>query len=65
MGLIRKKNVEDYWSKKHPSQATPFFAFVMPFRKFAMMQRFPHVGPLVTPAHGQDGFDRGTRCSPS
>jgi len=36
MGLIRKKNVEDYWSKKHPSQATPFFAFVMPFRKFAM-----------------------------
>ena len=64
MGLIRKKNVEDYWSKKNPSQATPYFAFVMPFRKFAMMQRFLHVGPLVTPAHGQDGFDPWSKVRP-
>ena len=64
MGLIRKKNVEDYWSKKHPSQATPFFAFVMPFRKFAMMQRFLHVGALDAPVRGQPGFDPWNKVRP-
>ena len=35
-----------------PSQPH-FFAFTMPFRKFAMMQRFLHVGALDCPARGQ------------
>ena len=64
MGLIRKKNIEEYWSKKNPCQATPFFAFVMPFRKFAMMQRFLHVGAMDTPARGQPGFDPWSKVRP-
>ena len=64
MGLIRKKNIEEYWSKKNPCQATPFFAFVMPFRKFAMIQRCLRVGALDTPARGQPGFDPWSKVRP-
>ena len=35
MGVTRK-NPKDYWARKFPSQATPFFASVIPFRKFAI-----------------------------
>ena len=64
MGLIRKKNIEEYWSKKNPCKATLFFAFVMPFRKFAMMQRCLHVGAMDTPARGQPGFDPWSKVRP-
>ena len=63
-GLIRKKNVAWYWSKKFLSQSTPFFAAVMPFRKFQMIQRFLHVGALDTPARGQPGFDPWSKVRP-
>ena len=53
-----------YRSKKNPSQATPFFAFVMPFRKFAMMKRCLHGGALDTPARGQPGFDPWNKVRP-
>ena len=46
MGLLRKENVEDYLSKKNPSQSTPYFATVVPLRQFAMMQRYLHVGAM-------------------
>jgi len=64
MGLIRKKNAEDYWSKKNPSQLTPFFATVMAYNKFAMMQRFLHVGVLDTPRRDQQGFDPWSKVRP-
>ena len=63
-GLPRKKNIESYWSNKNPSQTTPFFAFTMPFRKFAMMQRFLHVGALDCPTRGQPGFDPWSKVRP-
>ena len=31
-GLLRKKNMKAYWSRKSVSQSTPFFATVMPYR---------------------------------
>ena len=63
-GLLRKKNVAWYWSKKFLTQSTPFFAAVMPFRKFQMIQRFLHVGALDTPARGQPGFDPWSKVRP-
>ena len=43
MGLIRKKNMEEYWSKKHPSQAAMFFAFV---------EREIHHDATISPCRG-------------
>ena len=63
-GLLRKKNVAWYWSKKFASQSTPFFAAVMPFRKFQMIQRLLHVGALDMPARGQPGFDPWSKVRP-
>ena len=63
-GILRKKNIALYWSKKFASQSTPFFPAVMPFRKFEMMQRFLHVGALDTPARGQPGFDPWSKVRP-
>ena len=63
-GLLQKKNVAWYWSKKFISQSTPFFAAVTPFCKFQMIQRFLHVGALDTPARGQPGFDPWSKVRP-
>ena len=52
-GILPKKNIAWYWSKKFASQSTPFLPAVMPFCKFEMMENFLHVGALDTLARGQ------------
>ena len=49
MGLVRKKNVADYWSKSRPSTYVPFFAKVMSFRLFAFISRVLHAGDPDAP----------------
>ena len=63
-GLIKKKNVKDYWSRKNPSQYTPFFASVMSYRLFSFIQRVLHVGPIDAPARGQPNFDPWSKVRP-
>ena len=63
-GLLRKKNIEMYWSKKHPSQSTPFFASVMSLRTFQLLQRVLHVGDLDAPTRGQESFDPWNKVRP-
>ena len=64
MGLLRKKNAKDYWSQRNPSQDTPFFARVMSYRKFALLQRVLHVGVTNPPVQGQPGFDPWSKVRP-
>ena len=64
MGLVRKKNAQEYWSKKHPSQYIPFFASVMPYRKFSLMSRLLHAGDIDAPVRGQPGFDPWSKVRP-
>ncbi|KAI0220882.1 hypothetical protein LSAT2_027653 [Lamellibrachia satsuma] len=64
MGLIRKKNVKDYWSTKYPSQSTPFFRSVMLYNKFMLLSRLLHVGELDAPVHGQPNFDPWNKVCP-
>ena len=63
-GLLRKKNMKAYWSRKSVSQSTPFFATVMPYRMFALFQRVLHVGPIDAPARGQPAFDPWDKVRP-
>ena len=64
MGLVRKKNVKDYWAQKYPSQYVPFFASVMPLHKFSMFSRLLHVGVTNPPVQGQPGFDPWNKVRP-
>ena len=64
MGLVRKKNVKDYWAQKYPSQYVPFFASVMPLHKFSMFSRLLHVGVTNAPVQGQPGFDPWNKVRP-
>ena len=52
MGLVRKKNVADYWAKNHPSTYVPFFATVMSLRLFAFISRVLHAGDPEAPVRG-------------
>ena len=63
-GLLRKKNMKTYWSRKSVSQSTPFFATVIPYRMFALFQRVLHVGPIDAPARGQPAFDPWDKVRP-
>ena len=60
MGLVRKKNVKDYWAQKYPSQYVSFTASVMPLHKFSMFSRLLHVGET----NAQPGFDPGNKIRP-
>ena len=57
MGIIRKKNVKEYWSRRNPSQITPYFGRVMSYRRFAMLQRVFHVGVQDPAPRGHVNFD--------
>ena len=56
MGLVRKKNVADYWAKNHPATYVPSIAKVISFRLFALVSRVLHAGDPVELVRGQDGF---------
>ena len=64
MGLVRKKNVADYWSKSRPATYVPFFATVMSFRLFAFISRVLHAGDPDAPVRGQDGFEPWSKVRP-
>ena len=64
MGLVRKKNVADYWSKSRPATYVPFFAKVMSFRLFAFISRVLHAGDPDAPVRGQDGFEPWSKGRP-
>ena len=61
-GLLRKKNMKAYWSRKSPSQYTPFFATVMPYRMFALFQRVLHVGRSTPQLEDNRHSTLGTKC---
>ena len=64
MGLLHKKNAKDYWSRRNQCQDTPFFARVMSYCMFALLQRVLHVGVTNPPTQGQPGFDPWSKVCP-
>ena len=64
IGLIKKKNVKDYWSSRFPSQYVPFFKSVMPYNKFVLFSHLLHVGKVDTSVRGQPDFDPWNKVRP-
>ncbi|KAI0218363.1 hypothetical protein LSAT2_029928 [Lamellibrachia satsuma] len=64
MGITRKKNVKDYWSRRNPSQITPYFGRVMSYRRFAMIQWVFHVGFQDPAPRGHVNFDPWNKMRP-
>jgi hypothetical protein len=56
MGLIRKKNIEDYWSTSK-SQLTPFFSKVMSLNRFQAIRSMFQISSLRFIPKDQPGHD--------
>ena len=64
MGLVRKKNVADYWAKNHPSTYVPFFATVMSFRLFRFYFLCTSGCYPDAPVRLQDGIEPWNKVRP-
>ena len=64
MGLVKKKDEEQYWAQQQ-YQETPGFNRIMPRNRFQLIGRMLHLNDCeVNIPRGQDGFDPWAKVRP-
>jgi hypothetical protein len=65
MGLVRKKDIKNYWDVTNASQATPFFPATMTLDRYLLIRRMLHVNDNEkTVARGLPGYDPWHKIRP-